>query len=80
MNKKELTRIVNHTINVMNLTETDLTKGREFAVGFLIGDIKKQYEIIEYLKNPCEIQKGKLKIKVSLFEKFKRKFVQIKSG
>ena len=80
MNKKDLTKIVAKTIDVMNLTETDLKKGREFAVGFLIGDARKQLEILEYLKTPCEISRGKLKIEISLFQKFRRHYVRIRCG
>ena len=77
MNKKDLTKIINHTINVMNLTETDLAKGREFAVGFLIGDIYKQTELIDYLQKPCTIDYKKSKLNISLIQKFKRNFVRI---
>lgn len=79
MNKKDLTKIIIHTIKVMNLTETDLAKGREFAVGFLIGDIHKQKELINYLRKPCMIDYKKSKLNVSLFQKFRRNFVRIQS-
>lgn len=79
MNKKDLTKIINHTINVMNLTETDLAKGREFAVGFLVGDIFKQKEMIDYLKEPCKIDYKKKKLNVSLLQKFRRNYVRIQS-
>lgn len=79
LNKKDLTKIITNTINVMNLTETDLAKGREFAVGFLIGDIYKQQELIEYLKKPCKIIKGKNELNISLITKFKKRFVKIQS-
>lgn len=78
MDKKLLGVILVYAIEELKLGDHDLKNGRDFALGFVTGDIYLQRDLIEYLAIPRDVFVRGEKIRVEFFRKMKKPFIRVK--